>query len=375
MILALISRETSPRSCINSNFVRSLDIGPSFKAYNCSLKKDYEGEVGLSTLKSLKQAQSSIDSIESFLSLNNLQVGMLRQPFLDLKVSSSLGASLLYELLGELNPNSSSIQKAIVSDILEKAIFGLTHMDHFITDSYVFVSEKTACERGFVPSSQNSYCELLKNKDVEANSFEALSHWSLRPMIYSAFLMKYYSSSLISKKELLQSIMKKFNLSKGLQFSGIEFSNFDIQYKKLSQIVLGYNLPIRALPYIFKLDHFHLAQSLDSYIQKWGLKHSGVYYYLGKYHTTFGQIVGKYSNKINVEREFWIVDKLPNLGSLEKSGRERVEIYKSGTYVRVHIPSIRMMYRLKLAKPVQNLDSVNTQSATAWLGFNPIEKM
>ncbi len=376
MILVLLSREDSPLSCINSKHVRSLDISPALKVFNCALKSDIEGDITSSSLKELRQAQSTITTIENFLSANGLLLNSPTAPTLNLKYSKAMASNLLVEYLTQENSESAPIQRAIVSDVLEKVIFGITHTDHFISDSYVFVSERTACERGMVIYTQNSYCDLFKDNVIQAKSFDSLSHWSLRSMIYSQFLIKYYSSSIAIKKQLILSVVENFKKAKYIDVSEIGFHNFDRVHEKLSVIMLGDYTRPKPLPYIFKLEFFYPVQSLTYYAQKWSLRPNGLYYHSGRYHTSYGQIVADYSSKIPVQREIWIVNKLPTLKTLEKTGRERIELYTSqGTYLRVHIPSISMMFKLNIAKPIQGVDSVNTKNATAWLGFNPIEKM
>ncbi len=373
LILALISREFSVKSCISSNVVHSLDIHGVFKIYNCSAKLDPEGVFTSEVSKSLAQAKKDIVTLEEFLYRNNLPYPQLKSLDLSFTKSSSFPRDLVSQWVDSINPQMPQLYKAIYGDIFTKIMTGSTSMDRERTDSLYLISERDACGKGLVLEGKYSYCELIK-KNKKGN-FEDLSYWSLRPMLYAAFLQIYETLDLKAKQGFLKMVAQESVLQK--KYS----SEFDIRldtlvpnYHKLTKELFHQKSELKPLAYVLNFQTFSPVTSIESLENSLSIHGEGAFFYKGEYQTRQGRFRSEYAENLPIQREIWVVDDVPPLRDLMATHQQKLEIFKIGkSLYRVHIPSLGLLFKLKMIKPYQNLDGLDKQISQVWLGFNPVE--
>jgi hypothetical protein len=324
-------------------------------------------------LQALKRAQESITVFENFLRSNSWPLGLGAS--LHVSDMSDLEFDISVKYANLLNTNTPFLEKVILADIFQKVIFGKSLMDHFRTDTFALVSELSACALGLVPVTTESYCEIIDRKQPQ--NFKQLSIWSLRPMLYSAFLLSYIPLKLDQKKDYLKQLIQSWSSRVSNQkYLQVQISNLKEVAEKLAQNLIGIKYTVQPLPILVYAKDYKIPQEHTSLIKKYHSLKDQFFYFGGYYHSKWGQVEAEYSKAISTKKEIWIIERMPELKVLRLAVSDRIEFYKwSGQRVRFHVPSLRLMYQHRLVRPTQKLDQLNTDSIVSFLGFNPLETL
>lgn len=372
LIMALLSYEAREPQCINSKVVGILDIGNGAQIFSCGYKKEILGDLDVQALQSWREARETLLEMERFLEKNKILPAQSLDLFIEYE-KGSFARTVLTQALLKINSQRDFFEAVVVADFLEKLIFGKNQMDDHYNPSYILISERSACLNQIAPA-ENSYCELAKNHVGKLEGLDHLSYWSLRPMIYSLVLRKYKGLSLQDKMDFLNRIISKWKREIPREdLYLVDIFNIESFFEKVSRRLFSFSKPLQASHHVLLKDAL-LTDPLEPLLKKVDRKSQALLYIQDGYYNNYGFVLAPLNLKLNAQKVFWIAHDWPRLKDIEGLSVKHLHVYKStGEHMRIHVPSLRLMYRLRIATPNQTLEQLQKQDLSKRLGFSPLE--